>query len=360
MKLSLLLAELDDIGLLSLHEFPLHHNVHTARCRGSADLPSNFCEDRPETPLKTNMESYKMRYPHYKRILLLCIIAIILFVCAFVLQNPQHIWVLWTEPALWSVAKGISQSNGFVFLMFLNNAYLEMTKSWICKAQAIIPDVLKYTVFITTSDELSLELQTWNKDAQTFVQKYSVTKPVSYGTYEYFRLTEERLRVQNNLIQQGVNVFVIESDAVWNSKEIIDVIHSRLQSNIIVTADDGNGQISAGFIGIRSTNDTRSFFQKSLDSYSATLANYKGRSGHIGHVKEQKTITQTLNALHITIHRLTHCESANGQWYGRKPDPKCPLPMVIQNNWIVGNANKIKRSKKWGHWYLNDEGLCRS
>ena len=30
------------------------------------------------------------------------------------------------------------------------------------------------------------------------------------------------------------------------------------------------------------------------------------------------------------------------------------VPYVINNNWIIGNENKIKRAKRWGHWFLQD------
>lgn len=31
-------------------------------------------------------------------------------------------------------------------------------------------------------------------------------------------------------------------------------------------------------------------------------------------------------------------------------------PWVIQNNWLVGNEEKIKRAKKWKQWFLSETG----
>ena len=28
------------------------------------------------------------------------------------------------------------------------------------------------------------------------------------------------------------------------------------------------------------------------------------------------------------------------------------MPYVINNNWIIGNVPKIKRAKRWGHWFI--------
>ncbi len=49
-----------------------------------------------------------------------------------------------------------------------------------------------------------------------------------------------------------------------------------------------------------------------------------------------------------------------GKWYdnsnryhGLPIQDYANQPIVIQNNWIVGNAAKIQRAKKWGHWYYS-------
>ena len=240
-----------------------------------------------------------------------------------------------------SKALRIQKKYGFVFLMFLNDAYLEMTKSFICHQ----PTLLKQTIFVTTSSQLTKQLQTWNPDVIIHTRPYTISKSVSYGTYEYFRLTEERLQFQNELIQNGVNVFVIEADATWNSLKIVNTIRNKFKEHEIISADDDNRLISAGFLGIRSTDTTRTFFQQYVDKYSKHLATFEGRSGNIGDIGEQHTMTPLLKKLGVQVHWLSQCESANGKWYSQTK-PSCPLPMVIQNNWIVGNHEKIKRAKK--------------
>lgn len=35
------------------------------------------------------------------------------------------------------------------------------------------------------------------------------------------------------------------------------------------------------------------------------------------------------------------------------------VALVIQNNWITGNHNKIGRARAYGHWYLLDSGTCK-
>lgn len=252
-----------------------------------------------------------------------------------------------------SQTERIQKQYGFVLLLFLNKAYLEMTKSFICHQ----PDLLKQTIFVTTSSQLRKELKAWNPATLVFLQPYAVSKSVYYGTYEYFKLTEERLKFQNNLIQDGINVFVIEADATWNSLQILDIIQNAFKEHDIVSADDDNKLISAGFLGVRSTYKTRKFFKLYVDTYSKHLASFSGQTGHIGNVGEQHTMTRLLKKLGVETYWLTQCESANGKWYLNK-DLACPLPMVIQNNWIKGNEAKISRAKENKQWFLDENGEC--
>ena len=71
---------------------------------------------------------------------------------------------------------------------------------------------------------------------------WGVSASQTYGTYEYFKITLDRLWVQNAFLQAGVNVFLIEADAVWFSP-LSEYFLPYLRSSAIVSADDrGNGR----------------------------------------------------------------------------------------------------------------------
>ena len=46
----------------------------------------------------------------------------------------------------------------------------------------------------------------------------------------------------------------------------------------------------------------------------------------------------------------------SGVWYKEANRRKCPVPHAIQNNWIIGNAAKVARAKRFGQWYLASDG----
>ena len=119
-----------------------------------------------------------------------------------------------------------------------------------------------------------------------------------------------------------------------------------------------NSNKSAGFLGIRSTDATRALFKLYVETYSNKLGAYKGHKGMIGDIGEQHTMTPLLQKSRLPVRWLNQCESSNGKWY-KGVDTKRPVPMVIQNNLIIGNDAKIYRAKKFKQLFLDDQGLCR-
>ncbi|XP_045186447.1 uncharacterized protein LOC123544431 [Mercenaria mercenaria] len=61
----------------------------------------------------------------------------------------------------------------------------------------------------------------------------------------------------------------------------------------------------------------------------------------------------------VTTELLTLDVYADGKWYSMTDAQREKLhPIVISNNWIIGNNNKINRAKKWNHWFLRPDNTC--
>jgi hypothetical protein len=265
-------------------------------------------------------------------------------------------------------AKHVSEANGFTFLIFLNAAYMDLTLNWICNVRAL-GNVLPNTAFVCGDPDTTKALLEFDPSLHAFTQAYAQKGSVSYGTYEYFRLTVERLRVQNAMIQQGASIMVVEADAAWlpRAADVQTEICRLLQTHEIVSANDGESskQISAGFLAIRSTAKMRTFFQRYVDFYEKHLETMNklvvarlgtSKNARIGNVGEQATMTTMLKSDNVAVKWLSHCAfSASGLWYSKHPyRRKCPNPRVIQNNFIFGNDAKQKRAKRFKHWYLDE------
>ena len=141
--------------------------------------------------------------------------------------------------AISSQAKTIAKSHKLVFLLYLNEAFLAMTKNFICNLKKIgSADVLNQTIFVTTQKSTMTELLNFDASLHVLSQEYSGDQgDVSYGTSAYYKLTLERIRLQRDLILAGINVFIIESDATWFSGgEVLKRLGSGFEKFDVVSA----------------------------------------------------------------------------------------------------------------------------
>ena len=257
----------------------------------------------------------------------------------------------------------ISARDGYVFLMFFNSGYLDFMKSWMCNILLVDPKILNQTLFVAANSHARLQLQSLGHGL--LVHTLAIENDgadVSYGTYEYFDLTLQRLQVQNRLLQKGVNVFVIEADAVWFSPFVVDVDSAILKSQIISARDRGGEEhlISAGFLFVPSSR--KRFFDMYVRKYASKLSKLSGLEGRIDDIDhgEQHLMTKMLAKSRQEIIWLDECDFARGEWY-TSPSFRmtCAQPRIIQNNYIVGNENKVRRAHTWGHWFVDERGSCR-
>lgn len=254
----------------------------------------------------------------------------------------------------------------FIYLLFFNRGYMPLVKSFVCNLRAVNPRILQQTVFVATDAGSKRKLHSFDPDLHVYVHDFRITKSVKFGTFDYYMVTLKRLEVQNLLIQSGLSVMVIEADAVWFADNITEIMQEKLLNADIISADDLSDQdeskklISAGFLLCKSTPQVRALFGKYYVKYENALSKYAGAEGEIELPGEQWFMTDMLHASNITLKWLDSCRFAPGRWYLEEQyRHRClQRPLVLQNNYIKGNSNKIKRAKAWGHWFLTFYGTC--
>ena len=72
--------------------------------------------------------------------------------------------------------------------------------------------VLHNTLFFTDSAEARADLLAFHGDLS--FRDSSLSGAVEYGHFDYFMVALHRLKIQNELVQSGVSVMLVESDAV--------------------------------------------------------------------------------------------------------------------------------------------------
>lgn len=265
-------------------------------------------------------------------------------------------------------ARRISADEGLVNVMFYNLAYITLVKSWICNVLEEDVRILNVTLFIAADRQAGNDLRDFHPGlwvTSMITLDHGLDDALSYGSYAYFYLTLERLLIQNELLQHGVNVLLTEADAVWLSSSVQRSLIDRLATAQIISASDHSQHlISAGFLLCKSDAKVRVFFKDYVRSYARRLERIRPSDPHerIDHLDagEQHLMTKLLHKSQLVVEWLDSCEYARGEWYSDEEyRRRCPHPLVIQNNYIVGIQAKVHRAQRWGHWYLlGDEQSC--
>jgi hypothetical protein len=257
-------------------------------------------------------------------------------------------------------AKKIFQRAGdWVILIVFNKSFLSITKSWLCNT-AFIHGIWDKTLLISPESEAVNEIRTWNPDLN--VVHWDVDGEfdgeLEFGQLIYFRLMSRRLSLFLELLNQNVNIFIAESDAVWTGNPLHTLPHGS-EWDIVAGWDQSVYMMGLSFV--RANNASIGALSYVLGAFEHQLQafhhgdEFKGDRDAIifrnyvrSHLDELKVV-----ALDSELH-------LGGKWYEDFSSIQyCKLPVTIQNNWIVGNSAKVDRMKNFGQWFLNsNEEQC--
>eukprot|EP00912_Choanoflagellata_sp_UC4_P002109 UC4_evm6s1341 len=223
-------------------------------------------------------------------------------------------------------------------------------------------NVLDRTVFVATSITSFHKIKKFDNNLHAVYIPFDSTDDLSYGEYSYFNYMLKRSWFILDLLKIGVTLWIIESDAVWLQNPINAVLTKK---GDIVTANNAippRKELSGGFLLLRPTQSTIKVWAKMIYRFESILnGGEKGENiGRDGSEQAQLNILISRErALKVVF--LPVPEFISGLWYrGESNIPEFKKPMVIQNNWVVGNNIKMDRAKKHGHWYLNDDAWYSS
>lgn len=252
-------------------------------------------------------------------------------------------------------AAHIHHESGFLFIMFVDDAFLKMTLSWVCH----VPNsVLAKTLFMVSSTEVQTKLKQFG--AQYFKITSSTSSKdgskIQYGQKAYYEVVNARARLVSQLLHRQLSVWIIESDSTWFADPAR--VLERFQNQDLVAGKDGEDQDEfpeAGFVFLNSTSRTRKLWdgmvtwqRRAIDSMTEENA---GDAGN-----EMLQLPEMLKQTKCTWSYFPESQFVSGKWYVNEKIRSSSSPVVIQNNWIVGTQHKIHRAKLWGHWYLHPGG----
>lgn len=272
-------------------------------------------------------------------------------------------WVFkrYSQSNVVAAAKLISDRHGLVFFQLFTAGFAAMTKSWVCNVRRIERrdgvSILARTLLIATDEKAYTAMRSFDMSLNVLYEPEPTSTNLHYGHLTYFEYMMFRSELIFNMLKAGVSVWLVESDAVWLEDP---TPYAATVSADIVTMSDSlppHRGVQGGFLLLRPTEMTKRIWEYMLAKLVVVMQDLKdARLKSVGNQGSEQRLLQMylLKTPDVRVHWLDCNLFVSGLWYKDEGWQKsAPTPVVILNNWIAGNQSKVKRSRKWGHWFLS-------
>ncbi|XP_045186477.2 uncharacterized protein LOC123544468 [Mercenaria mercenaria] len=264
-----------------------------------------------------------------------------------------------------TLARKVSSYNKTVLVSVVNDAYLLFAYSWLCNTRAM--GVHKSVLVITTDNESKIKLNRDWPEVSVFHLKLDIPKgDQEYSHVGYVKIMIRRTEIILSLLLANIDLLLLEFDYVWLSNPIPGLQRRSGVDMLVNPVSNTGGTIfNGGLLYLFATNRTIAFWTKLTEMMLKLERDIKEKpdknaisEGQNDQIFLSKLIRERY--ANITTELLTLDVYADGKWYSMTDAQRQQLhPIVISNNWIIGNKNKINRAKKWNHWFLRpDNTTC--
>lgn len=151
-------------------------------------------------------------------------------------------------------------------------------------------------------------------------------------------------------------------DFVWLGDPLPEVLSHKDADVVGVGVYGRNHQLICGcFLLLNPTPATEKVWSRlteQMEDLYKKVANSGSKTAVSEATNDQTFLSSLLNAKYggVKVVYLPDDLFPEGKWY---MEPKLraanPNPLVIHNNWVIGNDVKIKRAKKFGHWFVSND-----
>jgi Nucleotide-diphospho-sugar transferase len=273
----------------------------------------------------------------------------------------------------------MSVANGFVNVQFLNAAFVDMTKHWICNVGSM-HNVLERTLFVALDLAALDALRHFESSLNVVLVHFGDDKnerghgELVFAQASYFRTIEWRTSMIDRLLRRNVSLFLTEADSAWlrNAFDDIDVLNV---SHDIVVLDDAyvrNGnverrRVTGGFLYLRPTRATKALWREVARQQRVAVNKKRYLPGassmaDVG-ANEQPILTAVSNRMvaegALRMRWLDVDKYRSGRWYLHAATATHQEDAAVQLfNWKKGIAGKAARAKLHNHYYLDSTGQC--
>ncbi|CAH1802761.1 unnamed protein product [Owenia fusiformis] len=217
-------------------------------------------------------------------------------------------------------------------------------------------------VLIIATDENALKKLRRDWPNVTSVMYSLSTTKVEYMEAGYIRYMLTRTMLLLSMLKNNVTILLFEVDAVWFSSPF-PLLQSLSKYDIVGAKISGNNRIAGGFLLLQPTNATQVVFTKVIDKLNAFLETYSNVTDDKklpDGSNDQTYLHEIIVSQHNLKYKLLDFNIIeDGLWYLRSHNYSTETrPLVLNNNYVIGNEVKIARAKKFGHWFLNSNNSC--
>ena len=267
-----------------------------------------------------------------------------------------------TSDELVRAASAIAEKRGVVLFSVLNDAYVDLVNSWLCNT-ASLGEVHSHVLFLSTDQATGRRLKdAWPNITVVSAEGSRFSGPQSYTLAGYVRLMVERTRLIQRLVQSKVRLLLFEVDFVWLDDPLpVILAQSRESGADIVATKVYRRQLACGcFLLLNPTAATAKLWTRlteKMDELDRRVSRLGERSRVSQLTNDQAFLSDLIKERYggVNVSYLPEPLFPDGKWYtlAKVRAVEAPYPLLIHNNWIVGNAAKIQRAKQFRHWFLS-------
>lgn len=172
-----------------------------------------------------------------------------------------------------------------------------------------------------------------------------------------------RTQILLELLQNGIETFLFEADCLWVKNPLLFSLKLS-KYDITFGGITGTSEITGGLMYLipnKATIETFRELNKMLINLEFKMQYMPSEQFISAAENDQMFLSYLVKKKFAGLNSNVVSSSlfADGKWYCMsRRERQMSSPLLINNNWVVGNKNKTARAKMWGHWFINDDNTC--
>lgn len=261
-------------------------------------------------------------------------------------------------------AKEISQGNKTVLLCVVNDAYLRIAYNWLCntKYMGVHDSVLLITTDPSSQNKLKKDWPSLN------IVNVDFDIPQDnqfYSHVGYLKIMILRTKIIVSVLTAGIDIMLLEFDFIWFRNPVPHLKSLSKYDMVLQPVSNAVGKlVCGGFMFIFTRQKSIQVFkelERKMTELEEELQNKTNSKSISMRDNDQEYLSSLVNKRYagVSVFYLSNEQFADGRWYRLgEEERKATQPLVVHNNFVIGNKNKIKRARQWNHWFVRNDGSC--